>query len=669
MPHAPFRITSFFLLGLLALANLLGTDTALAANLSRVKIEAICKATFEVVVLKPVDDPLSYERPLPLDLIPFAIRNDLYYSVGTAFAIGANQWLTAGHVLNIGHKSQFKTYRLRDHNGKVYEIDELLKHSLQRDFVVFTVKNPPKVRPLPINAAARLNSRVYAVGNALGQGIVFRDGLYTSATPEEQDGKWKWMRFSAAASPGNSGGPLLDQKGQVIGVVIGKSENENLNFALPINEVLQARDGISDIDVKMMYMIDNMPNMSVTDRFRKETPLPKTYLDLDAQLTADFYNYGMKLQNDFFAQQHDHVFPNSEQSLALLNTDYNMTAMLGIISKGEDGMWDVFSPQKTSTSDLGKNGSLIHGSHGQSETIRLLKPDDIELGALYQDSKLLLDMVLRGYPLYRTIGSERIKITSMGKAAEEYIYPDRYGRKWLVRVWNIPYSDEQVVLFALPTPGGFKGMMRTASTGNVPGIVEDLKVFADLSYLSYYGTLAQWRDFLTQRELLPQPFSDIKVDFEYGKFFRYTSKRIAFSYSSAEMGITEQSDLKLRFSYFIENGKTVWDVTNIVAGESNSSSTFFGLARNIQPQKHLNDSFQSAWDNITQRRHPYNKQTYFSDKRTLIGDVFARKIASDKLAGAPVLYTVFYGADGNLEHKGVAAKLNRFVGKLTTTEY
>jgi len=52
-----------------------------------------------------------------------------------------------------------------------------------------------------------------AVGNALAKALLIRDGLYTSATAEEQDGAGKWIRFSAAASPGNSGGPSSTRRG------------------------------------------------------------------------------------------------------------------------------------------------------------------------------------------------------------------------------------------------------------------------------------------------------------------------------------------------------------------------------------------------------------------------------------------------------------------------
>ncbi|HEY5993621.1 MAG TPA: trypsin-like peptidase domain-containing protein [Gallionellaceae bacterium] len=664
--HLSLKPLVFALFALL-LVNVPGARPALAAEISKSTIESVGSATFEVVVLKPTEDHLSYERPLPLDLIPFSTRNDPYYSVGTAFAIGPNQWITAGHVFDLGHKSLHKTYRLRDHAGKVYDIDQIQKYSVHRDFVVFSIKNPPHIKPLATNTAPSINEKVYSVGNALGQGVVFRDGLYTSATPEEQNGEWKWMRFSAAASPGNSGGPLLDVKGRVIGVVIGKSENENLNFALPIKEVLNAPDKVADIDARMTYRIDNMPNLSSTDRLRKKFPLPKPYAELDEQLTAEYFNFGVKLQNDFFAREKDHLFPSGKESLPLLYSDYN-SVMLGLVAKGEDGMWDSYTPRKTSTNEISENGSLTYGGFGSSDMLLFHKPDGMQTSTLFKDSKQLMDAMLKGYPLYRTVASEKIRITSMGKAAQEYTHTDRYGRKWLVRLWNIDYGDRQLVLFALPVPGGFAGMLRIESAGQMPSHLEDLKVLADFACVSYYGTLADWRELLAQRDLLPQAFADIRIDFDYGKSFHYASKRLDFSYGPAEMNITEKSDLKLKFSYFQENGKTVWDVNQVIAGDNKDTSTFFTVVRRMQPAKQLDDKFQSEWLKITQRQHPFNKQAFFDNKRTIIGDIYSRDLAANQLSGAPILYTAFYSAEGNLEQKMVQTKLDHFMEKLKVRE-
>ncbi len=155
---------------------------------------------------------------------PTKERTDKYRSIGTAFAIGRNRYVTAGHVLMIRTRQPIWSARaLRDTAGNVYSIDSVSKYSDREDFAVFTLRQEPKgVRPLEIDNGAKINDTVFAVGNALGEGVVARDGLYTSDTPEEMNGEWKWLRFSAAASPGNSGGPLIDRKGRVIGVVLRK---------------------------------------------------------------------------------------------------------------------------------------------------------------------------------------------------------------------------------------------------------------------------------------------------------------------------------------------------------------------------------------------------------------------------------------------------------------
>jgi S1-C subfamily serine protease len=197
-------------------------------------MDTISEAVYEVVVLKPTKDSLQYEKPLPMDLIPYSIRTDKYYSIGTAFAISPSEFVSAAHVMNLGSGSQFKEAFLRDRQGKVYSIEKVLKYSKNQDFIVFSLRNAKVKKFLSVNQRPRVNQKVFAVGNALGEGIVIRDGLYTSDTPEEEAGEWKWIRFSAAASPGNSGGPLLDRDGKVIGIVLRKSPGENLNYAVPI---------------------------------------------------------------------------------------------------------------------------------------------------------------------------------------------------------------------------------------------------------------------------------------------------------------------------------------------------------------------------------------------------------------------------------------------------
>jgi hypothetical protein len=639
-----------------------------AVSAERARVEAVAGSIFEVVVRKPKQDSLTYERPLPLDQVPYAIRNDPYYSVGTAFAIGPNRWVTAAHVLDLGRESLVKTYRLRDAEGRVYEIDQFLKLSLRRDFAVFSIKGGPSVRPLPTYAAPRVNDKVYAAGNALGQGVVLRDGLFTSRTPEERDGAWQWLRFSAAASPGNSGGPLLDERGRVIGVVVRKSENENLNFALPIGEVLGATEVTAEIDTEMLYIIDNMPNLSHREKLVMQVALPKTYEELDAALTPAFNAFGRKLKEELFRAQAGRVFPNGAASTELLHTTHN-AVMPGIVGLGKDGNWDVFFAKQTHTGDLGANGRYTYGDFYSSQVFLLTKPADVSLSALYSDSKLLMDLMLRGNPLYRTMGADQVRIVSMGKAREERTHTDAYGRKWRVRLWDIEEFDQKVLLFALPVPGGAVGMMRRVPAAMASGHLIDLYAFADFLYVSYYGTLAQWQELLARRELLPTAFADIRVDLEFGRRFEYASPRLAFSYDAQQMAVTPNSDLKLQFAYFMDNGRVVWDVAKVIVGDDKDNSTVFVVSRNVHPTAQLDDKFRARWGKIAQRKPPFDKSAFKEEMRTLVGDVVPGGLPEGSLAQAPLLYTALYAVEGKIENRSVEARFDAFVRNLKIKEY
>jgi serine protease Do len=629
-------------------------------------LDLIQEATFEVVAKKPPKDSLTYERPLPLDLLPYSIRTDKYESVGTAFAIAPDRYVSAAHVLGLDAASQRKDMSLRDKDGNVYAIDKILKYSSRRDFVVFSIKHTALRRAFQPNTQPRLNEKVYAVGNALGQGVVIRDGLYTSSTPEDRDGAWKWIRFSAAASPGNSGGPLLDQDGKLIGIVEGKSENENLNFALPIAEVLNAKENLAVYDSKMGYGIDNM-SMTKIDTFRQDISLPKSFDDLNRELIQAIDRQSIKLMNAMFQENRQDIFPNGKGSTDLLHT-IRSSFFPGVIARGDNGVWDVYAPTKTNDAELGSNGNLTYGNLGNSTYFYLRVPDNTPVAGLTRNSKQLMDLFLKGIGYTRNIGMKKTIITSFGKAQEEYLFTDSYKRKWIVMNWSIEFSDQRASMMVLPVPGGFMGMLRIVRTGDLENHVRDMKALADFIYVSYYGTLRQWREYLAMKDLLPAVFSGIHIGFEYGKDFKYQSGRIAFSYPSSLMKIAENSDLQLGFSYFSDHGKVVWDVSKVVVGENKSNNTSFAVYRNTRPSREMDDKFRSAWEDLVNSRHPYNHSIYFDDNVTIIGTAVTKGINPQKVASVPVLYAAMYNADGAIDQKAAAAKLNAFVQAVDVRE-
>lgn len=668
-----WRNTSVVLLGILFLSLVESTAIAdpetTSTTLNTSQIDAISNAVFEVVLTKPTKDSLQYEKPLPLELLPYSTRTDKYHSVGTAFAISPSEFVSAAHVMNLGTGGQFKEFFLRDKEGKIYPIDKILKYSSNRDFVVFSLRNAQEKRFLSINTNPRLNQKVYAVGNALGQGIVIRDGLYTSSTPEDEAGEWKWIRFSAAASPGNSGGPLLDENGNVIGIVLRKSPNENLNYAVPISEVIQAKTNTVMVQMRIRYALDNM-DISKIRTLKREIGLPKTYERLDTELNAMIAQFYNDLRKDLLAENREVIFPRGPGSTRLLYKQYNAVFPL-LIVKGKDGQWDAYAPKEKKDTDLGNNGRIITGAMGRTVFMYIQKPDDILMETFYADSKLFMDTILKTGLFSRLISTEKVKITSMGRAAEDDRFTDSYGRIWIIRTWPIEYNDTKVVTFSLPVPGGFVVMMRVDQTGIADGLhIPDLKVLSDFVYVSYSGSFKKWREFLDMKILLPSIFSTLKIQVGSKDVFRYQSTRLSLSCNTDMMNISDKSHLRLNFDFFPEKGKTVWDVGAIGFGEDEHQQNVYALYRTMKPPKELGDNYQKDWEDRAEQRFPYNRSAYYKDQFTIISTIYRRDNLTREGKGPhdSVLYTLSVIKKGNVEQREMESNLALFMRNLVIHE-
>ena len=128
-----------------------------------------------------------------------------------------------------------------------------------RDIAVLTPAGLPQVvLPATIgnSGTLRVGDEVFAVGNPLGlvgslsAGVV--SGLNRESTPPGRDEVLGGLiQFDAAVNPGSSGGPLLDRRGQVVGIVTGlinPGQDDvfiGIGFAVPIEVAAEAAGGPS----------------------------------------------------------------------------------------------------------------------------------------------------------------------------------------------------------------------------------------------------------------------------------------------------------------------------------------------------------------------------------------------------------------------------------------
>lgn len=643
------QMSPALLLAVIALGTM---GRSFAASPDPTLVSKIDAATFEVVIPKAVNDPLTYEKPLPLDLLPYQERTDKYFSVGTAFSLGNNRYVTAGHVLMVALGDLTGPPALRDASGHVYAIDKIEKFSLQQDFVMFSLKQPPGHAALDTDTKPALNSVVYAVGNALGTGVVIRDGLYTSDTPEEENGRWKWMRFSAAASPGNSGGPLLDQDGKVIGVVLMKSANENLNYALPIGEVLNAPDNLAVMDKHMTYQLDVL-DYDQTGIFKAQFPLPASY--------ADFSSTYLKLQNDFneqqlkalLQQQSGDLFPHGAGSNRILHDTPALSFFPELIVHNRSGQWG-YAGRELNRVPLTGNGYIASGYVGHNFLMHLRRPDDMPAATFYNDPRQMMDLVLKTGYWERPVGPEKIKITSLGKPTVDTTYTDSWQRHWKVFVWSQPHINYQMVMFALPVPDGYAIMMRMNPSMITHDSLIDMKALADFFNVDFDGTLAQWKAFLSDPSLLPDALKNTRIEADYGKRFSYDSDRIAFSYPATLQPIAADNRLAIGFGYYNQQDKIGLEPGYLQIRLNDTDPDRISIKRHIAPTPDLDDNFKEAWGKLVHKQHPYDAIAYNDGDEMDIATVI-----EPPASGTPTeLYTAFYGTEGSHKPEDMKAKLD-----------
>lgn len=169
---------------------------------------------------------------------------------GTGFFISSDGYLvTNNHVIDI-EESSYTAY-LND--GTSYEATLIATDALL-DIALLKVTAPDaSFASLSFgdSDAVQVGQTAIAIGNALGEyrntvssGIV--SGLSRSVYAETGDGSLELLQdiiqTDAAINSGNSGGPLLDLAGNVIGVNVAASLGaaENIGFAIPANAVLFA---------------------------------------------------------------------------------------------------------------------------------------------------------------------------------------------------------------------------------------------------------------------------------------------------------------------------------------------------------------------------------------------------------------------------------------------
>ena len=230
-----------------------GGDASSIVNISGAEKTTIPRiqgeAGVSLVCTAPAGEKLSiqdmYEKVNPSTVLVVADKGE-QTSIGTGVIMTADGYIiTNAHVISGGNDCWIAL-----DTGYTYDA-KLVGYSEERDLAVLKAVDAADLPAASFGDSdlCRVGDTVYAIGNPLGVELrgTLTDGIISAINRDVQvDGRvMTLLQTTAALNNGNSGGPLINEYGQVVGInTLKMSGNgsemeatvEGLGFAVPISD-------------------------------------------------------------------------------------------------------------------------------------------------------------------------------------------------------------------------------------------------------------------------------------------------------------------------------------------------------------------------------------------------------------------------------------------------
>jgi S1-C subfamily serine protease len=218
---------------------------------------------FKAPVLTPFSRKEIIAKKESVVMIDVYDENKKLISQGSGFVTTNGLIVTNYHVINGG--SHFK---VETHTGDIYELEGVVDYDLDNDIAILKPYDLLPIKQLHLGSKSMVEEGddIVAIGSPLGFYNSVSTGIVSGIRHFEKDG-WAadYIQFTAPVTFGNSGGPLLNMYGYVVGLVSFGFETGNLNFALAadhIKDVIKPYIGVpfyqlSVIPVEELPVVDD----------------------------------------------------------------------------------------------------------------------------------------------------------------------------------------------------------------------------------------------------------------------------------------------------------------------------------------------------------------------------------------------------------------------------
>lgn len=203
-----------------------------------------------------LDGPQVYEHTVPSVVEITVLKRSGDRALGSGVIVRSNGIIVTNyHVI-----ADAVSARVQLHNGDIYDSVELAETDERKDLALLKIKatDMPTVMLASFDTV-RVGSTLYALGSPRGLAGSLSQGVVSSIRPisdlDSSLSGFRVIQFTAPVSPGSSGGPLVDEFGELVGVVSSSlTGSQNINLGIPvkyINDLLESFTGSTRVLEKM----------------------------------------------------------------------------------------------------------------------------------------------------------------------------------------------------------------------------------------------------------------------------------------------------------------------------------------------------------------------------------------------------------------------------------
>src|SRR5438270_526912 len=179
-------------------------------------------------------------KPSVVSIVTYDAKGERL-SRGSGFFTARDRVVTNRHVLEGAYKAEIHTV-----NDLTYNVKGVLAVDGEGDIALLQVEIPPSVaRPLTVvRTSPQEGESIVVIGNPLGLEGSISNGIVSAVRDIPNFGRI--IQITAPISPGSSGSPVINMRGEVVGVAtLQLSDGQSLNFAVPSDRVAQLQAGQS----------------------------------------------------------------------------------------------------------------------------------------------------------------------------------------------------------------------------------------------------------------------------------------------------------------------------------------------------------------------------------------------------------------------------------------